>query len=468
MALPFVTQVERENYANLWIYNFFISDLHLQESTAELNQQFAAFIQQLLTLAQNNKRENTKRHLRLYILGDFLALGIGDFIPDWFKPYQESLQTLAQAGVEIFFMVGNRDFLLGKKFSQGIGATFLPENTIVDFSTNATGAQAHYQYLSPSLTSIVSNEQTYSEREQLRAEFKHRLQEHTPLAKAEDSLRLWLCHGDNLCLSDEAYQKYRRFIRSGLMQGVEKLIPTWLVKKIAQRISAASQRKRQEHEERQAQITATWGELSSLDMADIDLNYTQFLAQLSQANLLVYGHVHRQRILSWNLADPQVQAFASGEQNIDFGNLNQVNTPSIYTEVDDLYPIPVGKIRTFTAGIKQEPNLSEQAGNEQAWAKLDALRQNLLPLDRKDFYTASMADWLSEADLAQQEQLQAQAVKSWDQQQQQAQEQVRQRVAWAQQLTQTKQSPTSIGLLVQQAYSQGQIVNTFAFAFISL
>ncbi|RIY34055.1 hypothetical protein CJP74_00300 [Psittacicella melopsittaci] len=456
MALPFVTQVERENYANLWIYNFFISDLHLQESTAELNQQFAAFIQQLLTLAQNNKRENTKRHLRLYILGDFLALGIGDFIPDWFKPYQESLQTLAQAGVEIFFMVGNRDFLLGKKFSQGIGATFLPENTIVDFSTNATGAQAYYQYLSPSLTSIVSNEQTYSKREQLCAEFKHRLQEHAPLAKTEDSLRLWLCHGDNLCLSDEAYQKYRRFIRSGLMQGVEKLIPTWLVKKIAQRISAASQRKRQEHEERQTQITATWGELSSLDMADIDLNYTHFLAQLSQANLLVYGHVHRQRILSWNLADPQVQAYASGEQKIAFGNLNQVNTPSIYTEVDDLYPIPVGKIRTFTAGIKQEPDASEQA-----WAKLDALSQNLLPLTRQDFYTASMADWLSEADLAHQEQLQAQAVKSW---QQQAQEQVRQKVAW----TQTKQSPTSIGLLVQQAYSQEQIVNTFAFAFISL
>ncbi|RIY38505.1 hypothetical protein [Psittacicella gerlachiana] len=476
--LPFTTQVSSDQ-ANLSVYNFFISDLHLAPQAEELLAKFSNFCQELATFARESSPQH-QRHLRLYILGDFLALGIGDFVPEWFIPYQKQLLALQQQGVEIFFMGGNRDFLLKKKFAQSFGATYLPENTLVDFSANAQGAQASYSLLNLEFSKIDASEPHYQTNQELRQELQTRLslasdfyklnpQASKPLA----SLRLCLCHGDNLCLGDQAYQKYRRFIRSTLMQVVEKLIPTFVVKAIAKKISQKSKAKRQEQEQilqRQAEIDATWGQATKLDLADIELNYTSYLGQVSQANLMVYGHIHRQRFLGWQ--QDTVTAYGQQFIPITFGNLDSTSTQTseVFCEVDHLYPLPVGKIRTFTGN---------QALQTLSWEALDQLTNQGFKLNPEDpnFYAASMADWLSTADLTQQQEHERSQVQLWQAQIPQAQakaqlqpekENERQRLAWATELCQQPQTSTSVGLLVQHARKNGQTCQEFSFTFIEL
>lgn len=341
---PYTTQVTTNGKQATRVYNFFISDLHLDAQTTELNQRFLAFCQQLLNLAQQAKTEenasvdirenssaisseiaNLKRHLRLYILGDFLALGIGDFVPDWFALMQEALQQLAAAGVELFFMVGNRDFLLGKKFASAIGATFLPENTLVDLDVNAQGqAIATYRETPDYLSSITTYDGRYTNSQHLQKILEARLKAvqdigvafnlDPKLEKSAASLRLWLCHGDNLCLADENYLRYRKFIRSKPIQLLEKIIPTFVVKKIAKFISGRSQEKRllqaaQDLEQEQRD--------NFICHADLELRYVQYLAQVTQAQVLVHGHVHKQRLIKWQAVQPTaVSEILSQRQNL--------------------------------------------------------------------------------------------------------------------------------------------------------
>ncbi|RIY31428.1 hypothetical protein CKF54_06695 [Psittacicella hinzii] len=429
-TLPFLTRIEGDD---LTLYNFFVSDLHLDASTNELEQLFTNFVDKLTQLAIDHRLQ---AHIRLFILGDFLALGIGDFIPDWFKPIQAKLLAFKEAGGEIFFMVGNRDFLLGKKFCKAIGAIYLPENTLIDFSINQEGDKATlatFTQLDPQVATLSNY--TFTNRDSLLNELRYKSK---TLDQAQDpeGLRLWLCHGDNLCLADEAYQRYRRVVRSGFVRFIEKIIPTFLVKAIANRISQASKAKRKQQEELLTatinannssnsaslsnQEQASLGQASTLDMADIELNYTAYLAHMSQANLMIYGHIHRQRMLNWSQAygqrAPQIHSYQNIHEFIDFGNLAKMRDREAYSEVDSLYPIPVGKIRTFTAsnnlrGVKEQ----EQALT--TWDKLQLLNQDFFVLDPQEnnssFYGISMADWLSQADLDKQQARQEQALRAW-------------------------------------------------------
>jgi UDP-2,3-diacylglucosamine hydrolase len=131
----------------------FISDLHLTEERPAANEQFIDFLEGKARSADT-----------LYILGDFFEYWIGD--DDLDSPFNAvmagMLRGLTQHGVPVYFMHGNRDFLLGERFCAATGAQLLPDPTV------------------------------------------HEIQ----------GIKTLLVHGDTLCTDDVDYQNWRRIARS--------------------------------------------------------------------------------------------------------------------------------------------------------------------------------------------------------------------------------------------------------------
>jgi UDP-2,3-diacylglucosamine hydrolase len=131
----------------------FIADLHLDDSRPHITSLFEQY------LASDEVRHADA----LYILGDLVEAWIGDDddaeLP---KRIAAATRAVRDAGVPIYFMVGNRDFLLGEDFAQRAGFTLLEDGTVHDL------------YGTPTL----------------------------------------LMHGDVLCTDDVAYQAVRRNVRT--------------------------------------------------------------------------------------------------------------------------------------------------------------------------------------------------------------------------------------------------------------
>lgn len=130
----------------------FISDLHLDPIRPQITAQFLEFL-----------RVEARRADALYILGDFFEAWIGDDDPD---PHHAGvlagLRELTGSGVPVYFMHGNRDFLIGKGFADLTGCRLLTDPTVL--SINGT--------------------------------------------------RTLLMHGDTLCTDDIDYQRFRAMVRN--------------------------------------------------------------------------------------------------------------------------------------------------------------------------------------------------------------------------------------------------------------
>lgn len=151
---------------------FFISDLHLDESQLDTANLFLRFLEQI------------QQAEALYILGDFFESWIGDDNLTAFNcMIMNALKKATQNGLPIFFMHGNRDFLIGKKFLQQSGCQLLPEEYKLTL------------YGTPTL----------------------------------------LMHGDTLCREDKAYLKFRKKTRCWLVQKL------FLWKSLAKRKAIADQ-----------------------------------------------------------------------------------------------------------------------------------------------------------------------------------------------------------------------------------
>jgi UDP-2,3-diacylglucosamine hydrolase len=100
----------------------FISDLHLEESSPKQTQLFLSFL-----------KSATREANSLYILGDFFEVWIGDDdLSPFHKTIIDALKQATSQGLTIYFMHGNRDFLLGKKFFKMTGCHLLPDETVID------------------------------------------------------------------------------------------------------------------------------------------------------------------------------------------------------------------------------------------------------------------------------------------------------------------------------------------------
>ena len=96
----------------------FISDLHLQEAMPRTAQAFIDFL-----------RVPARHSQALYLLGDLFEYWAGD--DDMAAPFNAAivaaLRELSDAGVALFWIAGNRDFLIGSAFAAATGATLLPD-----------------------------------------------------------------------------------------------------------------------------------------------------------------------------------------------------------------------------------------------------------------------------------------------------------------------------------------------------
>jgi len=159
---------------------FFISDLHLSQSRPETTDLFLNFLKQEASDAE-----------ALYILGDFFEVWLGDDILKQNSHDNRIITALAdytKTGIPVYFMHGNRDFLIGPQFAKMSGCKILPD----PFSLELYGQ------------------------------------------------KVVLTHGDLLCTLDQSYQRFRRFVRHPIIKKIFLSLPLSLRCNIANRIRAKS------------------------------------------------------------------------------------------------------------------------------------------------------------------------------------------------------------------------------------
>lgn len=111
---------------NLWdkkaVTTLFISDLHLQPSQPRLLDACLRFL-----------NERARDSEALYILGDLFEVWIGDDDDvAWLGDFASVLRQLRASGTALYFMHGNRDFLVGKDFAARCGMELLGDSAVID------------------------------------------------------------------------------------------------------------------------------------------------------------------------------------------------------------------------------------------------------------------------------------------------------------------------------------------------
>ena len=106
----------------------FVSDVHLQESMPATTAAFLRFLRQ---------HANQARHV--YLLGDLFEYWAGDDDIDtpFHRDMVDALRGLSDSGTALFWMAGNRDFLIGDDFAAAIGATRLNDGSVIEVAGQA-------------------------------------------------------------------------------------------------------------------------------------------------------------------------------------------------------------------------------------------------------------------------------------------------------------------------------------------
>jgi len=101
----------------------FISDLHLQPSHPRTSEAFFAFLKERAMASES-----------LYLLGDLFEYWAGDDDLATLHPQlvAKALRAVSASGVRIYWIAGNRDFLVGQAFADAAGLTLLPEPYVAE------------------------------------------------------------------------------------------------------------------------------------------------------------------------------------------------------------------------------------------------------------------------------------------------------------------------------------------------
>lgn len=156
----------------------FISDLHLSAERHDITECFLTFM-----------KEEARGIDALYVLGDLFEMWIGDDDDSPFhRQIKAAFRELTDAGTPCYFIHGNRDFLIGSRFSKETGVQLLPEHTVIDL------------YGTPTL----------------------------------------ILHGDTLCTLDYDYQRYRKKVHNRFIQWLFFRLPLSYRQKIGSKLRSNS------------------------------------------------------------------------------------------------------------------------------------------------------------------------------------------------------------------------------------
>lgn len=107
----------------------FVSDTHLNPSLPKTTEAFLHFL-----------RHHAKHVGSLYLLGDLFEYWAGDDNMD--DPYNRSivdaLLAVHEHGVKLYWIAGNRDFLVSDDFADATGAQLLPDPSIIELGSRKT------------------------------------------------------------------------------------------------------------------------------------------------------------------------------------------------------------------------------------------------------------------------------------------------------------------------------------------
>ena len=101
----------------------FVSDVHLQPSLPHTTQAFIRFLQ-----------HDARKAKQLYLLGDLFEYWAGDddLVTAYNKQIADEIRAVSDAGTAVFWIAGNRDFLIGEEFARTTGMTLLPDPYVAD------------------------------------------------------------------------------------------------------------------------------------------------------------------------------------------------------------------------------------------------------------------------------------------------------------------------------------------------
>lgn len=201
----------------------FISDLHLDPSRPAITELFLAFL-----------RDDARDAEALYILGDLFEAWIGDDTP---SPAADAvavaLRELTDTGVPVYFIRGNRDFLLGEDYARRAGLRILHDPSVIELYGRAVLLQ----------------------------------------------------HGDLLCTDDTAYQAFRAQTRDPafIAQFLSQPLPARIA--FAQQARAASQARQSEMKQDDRAQFETVTDVAPAEVASTFVRYG--------VDTMIHGHTHR-------------------------------------------------------------------------------------------------------------------------------------------------------------------------------
>jgi UDP-2,3-diacylglucosamine hydrolase len=194
----------------------FLADLHLPAGPSPFRDAFRRF-------CAGPAREAST----VYILGDLFEYWIGDDVGlEQYADETAALRTLANSGVRVLIGHGNRDFLIGPAFLTAVGAQALEDASRIELQGTPT----------------------------------------------------LLAHGDEFCIDDVAYQRWRRFCRNPIAQSVFRKLPRRARERVAgglRKTSLVEKRMKPE------------------DIMDVNDGAVRAAFQRHGVTRIIHGHTHR-------------------------------------------------------------------------------------------------------------------------------------------------------------------------------
>lgn len=221
----------------------FISDLHLSDTNQQTLTQFEHFIASQGSQAQ-----------ALYILGDLFEAWVGDDDhSDCARRVAHALNSLSTLGINIYFVHGNRDFLLGEQYAKQCGMTMLSDPTVIDC----------------------------------------------------EGKNILITHGDLLCTGDKAYQKMRIVFRKPWVQRLFLMLPRkireWIGKQMR---SNSSQSKMADYMDANLDTVSLWFEKNHCDIMVHGHTHKPYHHQVEKTHRYVLG--------AWDIR-PVILVIAGGQ-----------------------------------------------------------------------------------------------------------------------------------------------------------